>query len=245
VSIHQIISVIGQSAPVAEKAIDWSAWVTAASSVVLTLATIVLAWFTWMLFSATRSPSVVATIESNPRSMMHLDLHVENEGTSAAFEIELRFDPLMPVRDGLAHGPPPLSNISVLRAGQKVSTFLDDYATLSVQPYKVTIGWRAKPGGRLQQTSYSINLKQMEGINRLGDDPLVQLAEELKKIREDWRQIASGSKRIEIDAYTEYDRLRERRARDRWLRRQRARDAKVVAAHLERQADTNDPLAET
>lgn len=46
--------------------------------------------------------------------------------------------------------------------------------------------------------------------SRLGAaSPEVQIAEQVKKLREDWRPVAYGQRRLKADAYTQADRERE------------------------------------
>lgn len=45
---------------------------------------------------------------------------------------------------------------------------------------------------------------------------MTQIAEQMKKIREDWRPISQGSKKIKTDNYNSSDRAEEQRAREEW-----------------------------
>ncbi|MGN9525175.1 hypothetical protein ACTMQE_00820 [Escherichia coli] len=50
-----------------------------------------------------------------------------------------------------------------------------------------------------------------EGISYLGArSPLTQIAEQIKGIREDWKPIAQGAKKVKADVYTSSDRNEER-----------------------------------
>jgi hypothetical protein len=44
--------------------------------------------------------------------------------------------------------------------------------------------------------------------------PFVQMAEQLQKIREDWRYVASGSRHLKADTYSGEDREKERKRRE-------------------------------
>ncbi|HDV9501132.1 TPA: hypothetical protein RKV73_004135, partial [Escherichia coli] len=56
-----------------------------------------------------------------------------------------------------------------------------------------------------------------EGVSYLGArSPMTQIAEQMKKIREDWRPISQGSKKIKTDNYNSSDRAEEQRAREEW-----------------------------
>ena len=45
---------------------------------------------------------------------------------------------------------------------------------------------------------------------------MTQIAEQVKKIREDWRPISQGAKKIKTDNYSSSDRDEEQRAHEEW-----------------------------
>lgn len=58
-----------------------------------------------------------------------------------------------------------------------------------------------------------------EGVTYLGArNPLTQIADQIKKIRDDWRPITQGSKKIKTDNYSSSDREKERIAYDEWCK---------------------------
>ena len=200
---------------------DFASAVTAWSTLALVAATIVLAWYTRGLLAATQSAAVVVTIEPAEVSMMHLELHVHNEGTAAARDVEVQFIP--PLTHDLNGDDPPPSRFSVLRAGQKVTNYVGSYAALQSYRGTVVITWRSLRSGRRESFEYLIDMAYLKGSHALGTPALRQIADQLKKLREDWQWVAGGSRRLNVDAYSAFDRLRERRDRDRWERQQRRR----------------------
>lgn len=60
-----------------------------------------------------------------------------------------------------------------------------------------------------------------DGISRLGDDPLLQIAKNIKSIEENWSPVAKGSRRIKTDIFSGLDRLHERRMANRQMRQWR------------------------
>ena len=48
---------------------------------------------------------------------------------------------------------------------------------------------------------------------------MTQIAEQIKKIREDWRPITQGSKKIKTDNYSSDDREKERKDREEWYQK--------------------------
>jgi len=202
-----------------------SASVTAVATIFLWLVTKNLAAETRRMVDAGSRPHVVATIEPNRWSMIHADLKVDNTGNATAYDIEISFDPAIDLKDsdtsGVTHNLP-LNRISVLKPGQGLSSYLSEFTPLLRAPFQVTISWTRNPLHDERETNcYVLNVKDLEGIVRLGSDPLTQIAEDIKKMREDWARVSSGSKRLQLDAYLSGDRLHEARKQQRWLRQRK------------------------
>jgi len=159
------------------------------------------------------SPQVVANIVPNQWSTIHLDINVENTGNATAFAIEVVFDP--PLENGEARNddrPIPFQTISLLKPGQALKSYLSDVGDYLEKSFTVTISWQLHPSSNVRETlSYSLNMKDFKGVSYLGArDPIVQVAEQIKKLREDWQYVASGSRKIASDVYDAADRQRAR-----------------------------------
>lgn len=215
-------------------------WLNALSTIAGVLGTAVIAIATVFLWLVTRNlaretarmveassrPHVVATIDPNRWSWMHADLRVDNTGNGTAYDAEVVFDPPLesskPRRSGM---PTPLQRISVLKPGQGMTSFLSEFGPLMGKTYTVQVSWRRDPAKDARETNiYTLTMSDLDGLSQLGpSDPLTQIAQQVKNIREDWQAVANGSNRIQADAFTSSDRLHERRQLDR-LRRRRMRN---------------------
>lgn len=201
-------------------------WVIAIATVALVIATVVLSVFTKRLSDATGEPQVVATIEVNRWSMLHVDLRVENTGNASAFDIHVSFEPplpqIYPVPDG---GTPPLHRISLLRPSQYLITSQCTADDVLGAPYSATVSWAKRPNGRKRETLvYTIDLSGIRHLSRLGaESPEVQIADQIKKLREDWLYVASGSRRVSVNSYSSADRDAENAAIQESIRARRER----------------------
>jgi hypothetical protein len=168
-----------------------AAVVTAAATFMLYLVTKRLAVETRRMVEASSRPHVVVTVEPNRWSMVHADLVIENGGPAPAYDIEFAFEP--PVAP---EGAPGFRRLSVLRPHQKFSIYLSNFGPLLETNYQVTVSWRRDPSSEARETnSYSLDLRYIKGTGSLGQEPLVQLADQVKHIREDWRWVASNWRR--------------------------------------------------
>lgn len=200
---------------------------TAVATIFLWRVTKVLAKETTRMAEAAAQPHVVATLSPNRWSMVHFDLHVDNTGNATAYDIEVTFNP--PLENGEARGEEiatPLCNISVLKPSQGFSSYLSEYAPLKGKVYLVSISWRKDPASlERQRNSYTLSMADHDGISRLGEEPIVQIAKYVKKLQESVSSAVKGSKRIKLDVFSSSDRLHERRAAERqrrlWQRQQK------------------------
>jgi hypothetical protein len=194
-----IISVIG-------------AVVVAVATVLLWRVTGVLAVETKRMADLSSAPHVVATIRPNRWSMMHADLEVENTGNATAYDVQLTFDP--PLQNGEARDEMaiPLQKISVLKPGQAISSYLAEFPLLIDNSYRVSVSWLRSPqAAKREVNAYTLDLTEMKNITKLGaSDPLVQIADQVKKVQEDLHRVVSGSRKPRIDVFSSADRQAER-----------------------------------
>lgn len=188
--------------------------VTAVATVFLWRVTRVLAVETKRMAEASAQPQVVAHIEPNRWAGNHADLFVSNTGNASAFDIRVTFDPLLE-RDGRHETRVvPLQRISLLKPGQEVSSHIGSWAPLLKKTYTVEIRWKRHPKDvETEALTYTLDMNDIEGMSRLGAaDPMIQVADQLKKLREDWQYAARGHKRLSMDVYSSDDRAAEREA---------------------------------
>lgn len=190
----------------------WSMVVTAAATIALGFFTWVLARETMRLSRATAQAHVVATLEPNHWSLMHVDLIVTNTGNAAAHDVAVSFSPEFG-KEGHKDQGRPLRHISVLKPGQSLSSYVGDYEQFHEKIFEVATSWKHHPEERKRQSlSYELAMGDYEGYGHLGArSPLIQMAEQLKKLREDWEWVARGSHKIKTDNYSSDDREKERR----------------------------------
>lgn len=190
----------------------WSMVVSAAATIALGFFTWVLARETKRLSRATAQAHIVATLEPNHWSLMHVDLIVTNTGNAAAHDVEVSFSPEFE-KDGHKDKGRPLRHISVLKPGQSLSSYVGEYNFFHGKAFQVSTSWKHHPGERKRQSlSYELSMGDYDGYGHLGaHSPLIQIAEQLKKLREDWAWVARGSRKIKTDSYSSDDREKERK----------------------------------
>lgn len=204
------------------------------SGTITAIATLALAALTWVLARATNamskitsSANVVASLEVNQWSFRHLDLVVQNTGSAAAFEVSVTFTPPLPYMSQVELNDAPFSNISILRPGHTLTSSVNDFQSVSQNVYRVKIVWKQTPTSkRYHENAYDINMAAIGKISRLGaGSPEVQIADQVKKLREDWKPVAQGQRRIQADHYSRNDREHERDERLEMWRELDERDA--------------------
>lgn len=193
---------------------DISGTVTAVATIALAVLTWVLARATNLMARATSSANVVASLDVNQWSFRHLDLVVHNTGNAAAYDVTVAFTPPLPFMSEAEKDDTPFGKISVLRPNQLLKSSVNDWQSVGKEVYRVEVKWKRAPASRrLEVNAYDINLAALGKVSRLGaGSPEVQIAEQIKKLREDWQSVARGQKHLKVDSYDNSDREREREA---------------------------------
>lgn len=236
---------------------DQPSWLTTALSVGGMLATVVTAVATIFLWRVTKllakettrmveasdQPHVVATLSPNRWSLRHFDLLVDNTGNATAYDIQVRFDP--PLENGEARKEDakiPFENVSVLKPGQGLRSYLADISVLEGKAFEVTISWRRgskdKPRG---VNVYMLDMADYAGASELGSDPVIGIARSLEGVEKSLSNL-TGTKRLKVDLYTAIDRSQEKRRVAREFRRmRRSRAASQVSQAQQGNCDNSDP----
>lgn len=198
--------------------------VTAIATIALFVVTTVLAKETRRLANLSSQPQVVATIQRNRWGFGFADLHVTNTGNAAAFDIQVAFDPPLEIDPVDEDSPPPLQSISVLKPGQAVDSYLVEFQRIIDQTYTVVISWKHRPKDKRRETLvYTLRIGDIKGSSQLGaSDPLVQIADDIRKMREDMHKFATGWSKPKVDVFTSADRQAERDKRQREIEERRA-----------------------
>lgn len=192
--------------------------VTAIATAGLWRQTSVMAAETRRMVEAAARPQVVANLRPNQWAMMYADLVISNTGNATAFDIEIGFDPPIETEDMKESGyPAPLQSISVLDPGESLSAFVGEFAPIIDTVFRVTVSWTRHPEAtEREELSYSLASKHLDQISRLGSvDALTQIAEQVKKLREDWVNVASGTRKLKADIFDQSDRAHDREALER------------------------------
>lgn len=185
--------------------------VTAVATVMLWRVTKVLARETERMADAGSRPQVVVTIEPNMSSSVEADIHVANTGTASAFDIRISFEPeIVPDKDLVEDRA--LRQVSLLRPGQKTASWLTSYESIRGKAFDVEVSWGRQPrSSQREKLVYSLDMNDVVGMGWVGvRDPLLALAEEHRKMREEWSPIAKGLKRLQVDTFDQEDRDLER-----------------------------------
>lgn len=198
-------------------------WAEPAMAVVTAIATIVLALLTWVLARATNAMAkassqaqVVASLEINQWSLMHMDLVVCNAGNAPAFDIQISFDPEIPDNALKGAEDTPFREISLLRPGQTLTSSASDFNAVKNFKTTITTSWKRHPSSKKRESlAYSFDLSGYKNMSVLGSrSPELQMAEEIKKLRDDWKNIASGNKGLKSEIYTQADRDKKQKQQD-------------------------------
>ncbi|KPY04515.1 MULTISPECIES: hypothetical protein [Pseudomonas syringae group] len=204
---------------------EQTSWVNDAFSVGSVIATVVTAFATILLWRVTKllakettrmveasdQPHVVATLTPNRWSLRHYDLAVDNTGNATAYDIRIDFNP--PLENGEARQKDakiPFDQVSVLKPGQGLRSYLADINILRGKSYEVKISWRRGGTAKPRETNvYTLNMADFAGTSELGKDPAIDIARSLEKIEKSLSKLG-GAQHLNVDVHTALDREKER-----------------------------------
>ena len=229
-----------------------SSWVSALSTAVVCVLTIVLAIETWRLRAAqTRQiaelmlenirPNVSVELTASHVGMNIMNVRVVNSGKGIARRISFVFLN----RDGLPATP---ENEPIVKVFHKLAMFRLGIQSLGIgQELKSFLFSFFALGGEIQQdifkpfvnikiqfedvegnqyfNIFTIDFAQYEGVSQVGGDSLHQLASEVKTIREHFARFGGAGQRLAVDIFNSTDRSEEDRQAEMYLeelRRERA-----------------------
>lgn len=196
----------------------FAALLTAVATFFLWRVTKLLADETKRMVDASVQPHVVVTLEPNSWAAFYFDINIANTGNAPAYDIEVEFDPPLVNAEHRKNKGIPFSKVSVLKNGDSLSSSLCEYEKIKDQIYSVSISWSKHPDSiERERNEYSYDMASFEGVSYLGArSPITQIAEQVKKLREDWRPISQGAKKIKTDNYSSSDRDEEKQAHEEW-----------------------------
>lgn len=191
----------------------FAALLTAVATFFLWRVTRLLANETKRMVDASVQPHVVVTLEPNSWAVYYFDINIANTGNAPAYDIAVEFDPPLVNAEHRKNRGVPFSKVSVLKNGHSLNSNLCEYEKIKDQIYSICVSWSKQPGSTERECNeYSYDMASFDGVSYLGArSPMTQIAEQVKKIREDWRPISQGAKKIKTDNYNSSDRTEEKR----------------------------------
>lgn len=200
---------------------------TAVATIFLWRVTSTLAVETKRMAESAAQPHVVITLGPNRWSWRHFDISIENTGNAVAYEVQVSVSP--PLKNGKPRkndSKIPFERVSVLKPGQSLTSYLAEHSDLKEENYTVSISWGKKAGSiDRQSNTYVLSMADHEGISRLGDDPMVDIARYLKGLDGNISSVFKGDRSINVAVHTAKDREKERQETLAFLEADEARRA--------------------
>jgi hypothetical protein len=199
---------------------------SAVFSGVVTVATVIYAWLTAKLVQETRQmrqvqtePRIQVTYRVSDHWINFLDISVRNIGLGPAHDISFvvhgetdvpgtkelvgRLLQLATFKKGLAYLGPNEEYLSFW------TSLVEGDQTKVDSRLRVEVSYRSSTGTRYRHDCI-LDLSDLKGSSRLGEPPLLTIAQKLKSVAEDVHHIATGFHRPKVDVFTADDRVQER-----------------------------------
>jgi hypothetical protein len=209
-----------------------SSWVTALSTTVIAILTIVLAKETWELRDLqikqmerirkdSMKPSISVMLKDSSVGVSFMNVHVVNNGVGVAQNIRFKFRNENPERqdvyDGIKSEIDKLAflseGISSLGPGQEQISFLLNFNELSKKFQDALFEYCSKLEilfedleGEQYHTIAWFRFSEYKGIRQIGGDTGRKIATSLEKLQRDIGHLAVGFRKIKVDLFTKEDR---------------------------------------
>jgi len=192
--------------------------ITLIFSFAVTISTVVYAILTWRLTSETMKmrkaqtePKIAVYIQHCQVSMHFYDFVVKNIGLGPAYDVKFKileeFDvkedrklsDIEFIKEGINYMPPNYSVTSYF------FRMLGQYEEIINKNLKIKVLYKNSEKKEISEV-ININMSQFKGIQKLGEDPMNKIAENIEKIKNDLHDLSSGYHHLRVDTYTSDDR---------------------------------------
>jgi hypothetical protein len=159
------------------------------------------------------SPQLSISILPRNPEVWIIDMIIENVGNGAAYNIQIKPTKSFEMRDNRE-----FNNVGFIKNGynyfaphQKIKFFFTDLVHKKEEKenvnFDLNVSYEDYSGNKYKST-FKINLSEFYGIPRLGNPPIYDIAETLKKIEKMLERLLH--KKLEIDVYNKEDREEEK-----------------------------------
>ncbi len=211
---------------------SFTAWISALSTLAIAGLTTFLARESWSLrklqieqINSIRReairPSVNVYVRSSRVGLNFIDVHVNNTGKGSARSVRFNLVNKNPqAEDVFALVSEKLTRLAIISEGignlapnEERKSFLLSFTEITKNfgervfdcNIEVSINFFDAEGNAHESVSH-INFSEFFGIRELGGDPLNKAVKALEKLADDIHRVATGFRRIKVDAYSSEDR---------------------------------------
>jgi hypothetical protein len=210
---------------------------------IVTLATVVYAGLTWRLVRETRmmrevqtEPKLEVVLKSLDIALHIVRLHIANIGLGPALDVRFK---LRSIAGGKSAetiiGELMESNflqvgLAYFGPGQERFThytqLTEDHDGKLASIFALDVAYRSSTGKTYKET-FTIDMSEFKGTYQLGRPHMYSIAQSLEKLQQSVDRLATGSRRLKADVYTNEDRADEAKKMQEWREQQRAPRAEI------------------
>jgi len=158
-------------------------------SLVIALSTVIYAVFTgWLAIETSRlrkvqsEPLLSIIVEPYSFAMMYEKIIIQNIGQGPAYNISYSFKENIDIGDNKHLSDLRfLKECKYLKPNQKIESYLASYQQLKDVKFNITANYENSKGQQYKE-EFEFNVSELEGMVNLGDEPLYDIAQTIKKI---------------------------------------------------------------
>lgn len=197
---------------------------------ILALATAALVYVTWILAKEAKltrkeqqRPNIIISLEPHKDHINFAELIIENIGYGPAYDLKVSFS--CKVRsDNVIFNEMKLLNQNVLKPKSIIKTFAGRWDEIAPKQFETTLNYKNISQEYITE-KFLIDTEQFNGLSTIGNNPLLEISKNTKKIADSISHVSSGFKKIKVETYNKIDREEETE----WFKKQHSAQVKEDA----------------
>lgn len=189
------------------------AWLTVAINIVLMSATF---WAAWSAHQALkRKPEILIYLRPSERYLQVIEVVFANVGSAAVRDFQVRSYVAVEIENAKEleekhvriPGLNAVSKLSGLPANNEIAfplgTAPELFAIRHIWPVTITVDVRNMAGRQLEPSTFRVDPRELEGIYRIGDSALNEIAKSVMQMQRDFARCVTGDGRLKTEAVIE------------------------------------------
>ena len=200
--------------------------ITLVFSGIVALATVVYAVLTWRLVGETikmrltqTEPKISINLQSSEQSITMMDLIIQNIGLGPAYNVTFNLTKDFEIVNKIYLSEIGMfkNGISYFAPGQKIQFFITSMVNNYQEKEKFNFDIDVKyenHSKKIYTERFKIDFSEFRGLLRSEETPLHKILKEIGKLRSEFENLIQGTKKLNVNIYTDKNRIEEEKLKE-------------------------------